>query len=67
MSIYALRQLKRFLKNNFPRQIELKLNPAVADEVLRDKESLKFMERKFKTRINVISDPALHLEDIRIS
>jgi ribonuclease G len=67
MSIYALKELRRFLKDKSLRQVNITLNPAVLDELLKNKENLKFIERKFKTRINPISDPPLHIEDIRIS
>jgi len=67
ISILALKELRRFLKSKSSKQVEIRLNPAVADEVLRDKENLRFIERKFRTKINSIADPALHIEDIRIS
>ena len=66
MSIYALRELRRYLKGKSLKQVNITLNPAVIDEVLKEKENLKFIERKFKTKLNFISDPTLHIEEIRI-
>lgn len=67
MSIYAFKELKRFLKAKPSKEVNLSLNPVVIDEILKEKTNLKFIEDKFKTKINLISNPALHIEDIRIS
>lgn len=68
ISIYALKQLKRFLlKNKTIKEVNLSLNPDVVNELLKDKENLKNLERKFKTQVNLISNPSLHREDIKIS
>jgi len=67
MSIYALRELRRYLKGKSLKQVNITLNPAVIDEVLREKENLRFIERKFRTKLNFISGPTLHIEDIKIA
>ena len=67
MSIYALRELRRYLKGKSLKQVNITLNPAVIDEVLKEKENLKFIERKFKAKLNFISAPSLHIEDIKIA
>lgn len=67
MSIYALRELKRFLKDTPLKQASLTLNPMVVDEISKDQVNLKSIEHKFKTKINLIPNPALHIEDVRIS
>lgn len=68
MSIYALKELKRFLKTKSSKaEVNLTLNPAVIDEILKNKANLEPIERKFKTKINLISSPAFHIEDIKIS
>lgn len=69
MSIYALKELSRFLKTNTsrPREVNLTLNPAVCDEITRDKVALKFIEHKFRIKINLASNPALHIEDVKIA
>jgi len=67
ISIYALKELRRFLlKNKGSRQVDLTLNPDVVDEILKDKDNLRSIEHKFKTKVNLISNPTLHIEDIRI-
>jgi ribonuclease G len=67
MAIYALKELKRFLKGKALKEVNINLAPAVIDEVLKDKENLRLIEHRFRTKINLISNPALHIEDIRIS
>lgn len=67
MSIYVLRELRRFLKDKSLRQVTLAVNPVVADEILKNKENLRLIERKFKTRINLIFNPASHIEEMKIS
>jgi len=67
MSIYAFRELRKYLSGKRLMQVNLTLNPAIIDEILKDKESLRFIERKFKTRINLISEPSLNIEEIKIS
>jgi len=66
MSIYTLRELKRFLKGKSLKQVNITLNPAVIDEILKDKENLNFIERKFRTKLNFISDPSSHIETLKI-
>ena len=65
MSIYALRELRRFLKGKSLKQVEITLAPAVAEELLKD--NLKVIEHKFRTKINLIPSPAMHIEEIKIS
>ena len=66
MSIYALRELRRYLKGKSLKQVNITLNPVVIDKILKEKDNLSFIERKFKTKLNFISDPALHTEEIKI-
>ncbi|MBU0503815.1 MAG: Rne/Rng family ribonuclease [Candidatus Omnitrophica bacterium] len=68
MSIYALKELKRYLKIKPTREVNLSLNPAVITEISKDNQSaLRFVERRFRTRVNLVSNPALHMEDVNIS
>lgn len=67
VSISALRQLRRHLKTHQQSQVSLSLNPAVVAEILSDKSGLRLLEHKFKTRINLVSDPALNVEEVRIN
>jgi ribonuclease G len=67
IAIYALKELKRFLKEKAPKQVNLNLAPVVIEQVLQDKENLKALEQRFKSKINLISNPAAHIEEIKIS
>ena len=67
VAIYALKELKRFLKGKSLKQANLTLAPAVIDEILKDKDSLRAIEHRFKTKINLISNPASHIEEVKIS
>ena len=69
MSIYARKELRRFLKTNpaKPRQVALSANPVIIDEIAKDNTALRLMERQFRTKISLIPNPALHIEDVKIS
>jgi ribonuclease G len=67
MSIYALKELKRFLRGSPTKEVEVALNPSVYDEISKDRDSVRFIERKFRTKINLTSNPILHVEDIKIT
>lgn len=66
MSIYAFKELKKFLKANQAKEVNLVLSPPVIDEVLKEKNDLKSIEAKFRAKINLISNPASHIEEIKI-
>ena len=67
MAIYALKELKRYLEDKRLHQVNLTLAPVVIEEMFKDKEGLRAVENKFKARINLISNPASHIEEIKIS
>ncbi len=67
LGIFALKELKRYLKGKNLKQASLTLAPPVIDEILKDKEALRAVERKYRTKINLISNPTAHLEDIKFS
>jgi hypothetical protein len=66
-SIYALRELKRFLRGKSLKEVSLTLNPQVTSEIIKDSSLLRLIERQFRVKINLIPNSALHIEDIRIS
>jgi len=66
-AIYALKELKRFLKGKFLKEVSLTLSPSIIDEILKNKDDLKAIEYKFKVKINLISNPTLHIEEIKIA
>jgi len=67
ISVYAMRELRKYLMTSNSREINLNLNPAVIEEMLKDKASLRLLEHKFRKKINLISNPTLHIEDVKIS
>ncbi len=67
VSIDAQRELKKYLQNNRVKEVSVSLNPVIVDEILKSKQGLYLIERKFHVKVNLISNPALHLEDIRVS
>ncbi|MBU0549099.1 MAG: Rne/Rng family ribonuclease [Candidatus Omnitrophica bacterium] len=68
LCIAVFRQLKRHLqlKRPAPSEVNLSINPAVASLIEKNRDSLRILEREFRTKINFISNPAQHLEDIKI-
>jgi ribonuclease G len=68
MAIYSLKELKRFfLSNRGARQVNLSVNPAVIDELIKDKFTLRQLENRFRATINLVSNPSAHIEEIKIS
>ncbi|MFH1191681.1 MAG: Rne/Rng family ribonuclease [Candidatus Omnitrophota bacterium] len=67
LGIFALKELKRYLKGKTLKQASLTLAPPVIDEILKDKEALRAIEHKYRIKVNLISNPAAHLEDIKFS
>ena len=67
LAIHALKELKHYLKGKSLKQASLTLAPPVIDEILKDKEALRGIEHKFRIKINLISNPTAHLDDLKIS
>ena len=67
LGIFALKELKRYLKGKTLKQASVTLAPPVIDEILKDKEALRAIEHKYRIKVNLISNPAAHLEDIKFS
>ncbi|MDD5595326.1 MAG: Rne/Rng family ribonuclease [Candidatus Omnitrophica bacterium] len=67
-SILVFRELRTFLLNNKNfKTVNLTLNPAVCEEILKDKDGLRAVENKFRVKINLISNPSAHIEEIKIA
>ena len=66
MSITALKEVKRYLHEKQSKEVTVTLHPLVAEEVLKDKESVRMTERRFRTKINIVSNPAFHIENVTI-
>ncbi|MBU1999339.1 MAG: Rne/Rng family ribonuclease [Candidatus Omnitrophota bacterium] len=66
-SIQAMKELKKYLKLNRVRELKLTLNPQVANEITKNRQGLRDIERQYRVRINLIPDSNLHLEIVSIS
>jgi hypothetical protein len=66
MAIYVLKELRRALKNKHAQQVNLIISPPVIDEILKHKEDLRAIEHKFRTKVNLVSNTACHIEEIKI-
>ncbi|MBU0709159.1 MAG: Rne/Rng family ribonuclease [Candidatus Omnitrophica bacterium] len=66
-AIFALKELNRYLKKKPQKEVTLTLSPIVVNEILKDKNSLRAIERKFRTKINLISNLIIHTEEVKIS
>jgi len=67
LCILAFRQLRRHIQSNKPSQVSLSLNPAVSSLIERYRDSLRILEHRFHTKINLVSNPTQHLEEIKIT
>ncbi len=68
MSIFALKELKRFLlKNKSAPSVSITLHPKVIEELMKTKHSLKDLERRFRTRINLVSNSSFHIEENKVN
>lgn len=66
VAICVLKELRRVLKDKHPAQVNLILSPPVIDEILKNKEDLRAIEHKFRTKVNLVSNTACHIEEIKI-
>jgi len=66
MSVYALRELRRFLRGKSLKQVSLTANLEVIAEIEKDKEALRFLERRFRVKIELIPNPSAKIEEIKI-
>ncbi|MDP2941099.1 MAG: Rne/Rng family ribonuclease [Candidatus Omnitrophota bacterium] len=67
LAIYALKELKRYLKNKPAKTVNLTLAPTVIEEIMKDKENLMAIERQFRAKVNLISSATCHQEELKIS
>ncbi|MFC1805076.1 ribonuclease E/G [Candidatus Omnitrophota bacterium] len=67
IAISALKELRRFLKSKPSKDVKLSLNPAVVEVLLKDKSNITGIERRFRTRVNLVSNPASKIEEIQIA
>ncbi|MFH1202616.1 MAG: Rne/Rng family ribonuclease [Candidatus Omnitrophota bacterium] len=68
ISINIIRSLRQHLKSNPKRELNIYLNPKVAEYLLnQNKFLIERLEKQFKNRIFIFSDPLLHVEQSRFS
>ncbi|MCX5700838.1 MAG: Rne/Rng family ribonuclease [Candidatus Omnitrophica bacterium] len=67
IAIYALKELKRYLRNKSLRQVTLTLSPLVIDEIMKNKDDLRVIEHKFRTKINFTPSATVHIEEVSIA
>ncbi len=67
MAIYSLKEVRKFLKGKTPKQVNVTLNPVVIEELLKNKNAVVSVERRFKTQINLVSNPAFRIEEVSIA
>jgi len=67
MSIFALKEVRKFLKEKRLRQASLSVNPDVAAEITRDRQALRNFEHEVRAKINIISNPSFRIEDFSIA
>ena len=66
MAIQAIRQAKRTLKGAHNKTLELFVHPQVAMRLLQEaRPSLSALENHTRSKILVMSDPSLHLEQVK--
>jgi ribonuclease G len=67
VAIEAVRQAKRALKNARQKTLELFVHPQVAVRLLQeDRSNLSALENQSHSKILVLSDPSLHLEQVKL-
>jgi ribonuclease G len=67
MAIYAIKELKKFMKGKSLKEVSVTANQMVVDEITKDKENLRLIERKFRVKVNLIPNPSAKIEDIFLS
>jgi ribonuclease G len=67
MAIQALRKLERYLQHNVKKSVSLSVHPFVAKRLNEEDEKLiSLLERRNKTKINIVAKDDLHIEDFEI-
>ena len=67
MSILALRQVKKYLKDTGKKAAEVSVHPNIASRILNeDRDYLRGLENIFGAKIMVRPDINCHIEDIKI-
>ncbi|MBU1864053.1 MAG: Rne/Rng family ribonuclease [Candidatus Omnitrophica bacterium] len=68
MSIKAIREIRKALVSKGRKKVEVKVHPRVAERLInQEKKVLKAIEWEYKSKILILSQPQMHIEDINIS
>lgn len=68
MLIQAIKQIRKSLSDSKRKTLEVSLHPDVAERLLvQERRVIHNFERQYKSRIVIISNPSLHVEEIRIN
>ena len=67
MSIEVLKEVTRFAKEKRATMVTLTVNPEVAEELLKDKDSIRFVENKNRIKLNLCASAGLRIEDYSIT
>ncbi len=68
MLIQAVKQIKKAFADSKRKTLEVSMNPGVAERlVVQEKRLLKSLEHQYKSRIVILANPSLHVEEIRMN
>lgn len=68
VSIEIFRKLKKMLSESRIRRLDVVVHPDVANFLLKeDRALISFVENRYRCRINIKPDSALHVEDARVT
>jgi ribonuclease G len=67
VAISGMKALTRSAKQHQGKEITLTGHPSVVDEILKEKNAVCSIERRFKAKINLIPNPSLRIEDITVT
>lgn len=68
MSIQCIKEIKKAMNSSRDKVLNVYVHPDVAERLLnQEQRSIQELERSHKSRILVLSDPSLHLEDVNIT
>lgn len=68
MSIEILREIRKRITGNPHREVQVSAHPAVVEHLLkRERQSIRNLERQFRSRIRLTGDSGLHVEEQQIT
>ncbi len=68
MVIQTIKQIRRSFRDGKRKTLEVNLNPDVAQKLLlQEAKMIKTLERQYKSKIIVIANPSLHIEEVKIA